>query len=201
MLLLPGLIWAAQQPAELFKEGKDYAVIHSVGSALPNSGAEKKVIEFFSFGCPACNQFERALENWLHNKPRSVGFDRVPVTFEPGWDILARIYYTAKNLGVADKMAPVIFDAIWRDRQDLTDESNLIKLFNRYGVAREQFKQAFHFETGINAQIMYGNTLMGRYDIDQVPTLVINGKYKTNTAFTQGDTEKLFAVVDYLLKK
>lgn len=65
-------------PPAGFKAGKDYEVI-STSEIIPKSSpkAQVRVVEFFSYACPACYHFESTLDKWLAKKPAYVKFERV----------------------------------------------------------------------------------------------------------------------------
>ncbi len=190
---------------QTFQVGKDYELVvpasnQSDHMTQPRIG-NVEVIEFFSYGCPACFHFEPTLEKWLATKPADVKFERIPVVFEPGWDVLAQAYYTAKTLGVLDKMTPVIFDAIHDKGKDLTNQTALSEVFVKEGVSKDHFTSAYNFAPGIDAQVLRGDNLMRSYNIYEIPTLVVDGKYKTNVRMTNGDVNRLIEVLNFLIKK
>jgi len=67
---------------------KDYKMI-----ANPQTPADPKkieVIEFFSYACPHCAEFEPALQEWLKHKPKDVDFKEVPMVFRENWKPTAK---------------------------------------------------------------------------------------------------------------
>jgi thiol:disulfide interchange protein DsbA len=202
LLCLPWFAFANQAP---FVAGKDYVILKSAPTNTPTANADAhkvQVIEFFSYGCPWCYRLEPTVEKWLsRNKAKVVHFDRVPVVFEPGWEVYAKAYYTAKSLGVEGKATPLIFDAIHKKGLDLTNEKTLEDIFVKLGVKKTDFDSAFHFSPGVGMQINQGNQMMQAYQVFEVPTLVIAGKYKTNVVMSNGDNERLFKIVDFLVAK
>lgn len=199
LLLLPLISWAADLTT--FQAGKDYEEIAS-SAAIPLPPKNKvEVTEFFSYGCPACFMLEPTLEKWLATKPADVTFNRVHVTFEPGWDVLARAYYAAKNLGIENKITPDMFNDLHVKGIDLTNEAALRQFFIAHGVSQQDFDSAFHFSPGIDGQLIRSNELMRTYGIIAIPTLIINGKYRTNPRLAGGDSQRLMQIVDYLISK
>lgn len=198
ILLFPAITFAADATPTIVA-GKNYQVVPVVaGMPMPPKG-KIEVVEFFSYGCPACNHFEPDLEAWLAKKPNDVVFERIPVTFESGWDILARAYYTAKALGVAEKLSPAIFTAIQSQGMDLTNPDILAQFFVSHGVSKKDFDSTYNFSPGIDAQVMRGDNLMRAYGIYQVPTVVVDGKFVTNPVIAGGDSKGMLQVIDYLI--
>ena len=78
----------------------------------------------------------------------------------------------------------------------LTSEDAIQKLFERYGVSAADFDKAWNsFE--VNQRLRIAADLTRRYNSDSVPTVVVNGKYRTSASMV-GSYEKLFEVIDEL---
>jgi thiol:disulfide interchange protein DsbA len=191
----------------LFVAGRDYQILPTSNTAPKTILAQTnqqpvRVIEFFSYGCPACNHLEPDLEAWLKNRtPKLVQFERVPVVFHSEWVNYAKAYYTAKMLGIEPKVTPAIFAAVHEQQQDLSSTDALVKLFAKQGVDEQTFKSIFNFTPAMAVKLSRSNQLMEQYKIVQIPALVINGKYITNPALTNGDNQKLLSVVDHLINQ
>lgn len=191
-----------------FEEGKDYYPIEVTG---PNNLNNINVVEFFNYGCPACNLAEPSVQKWLKTKPASVSFERIPVLFHPDWQNYIKAFYVAKALGVEAKITPAIFTAIHTDKQDLNNEKELAKFFAAQGVSEADFESIYNFSPGIVGQANHGNALMQAYLINptliakynwvpEIPTFIINGKYLVSLGTAKGDSERMMQIVDYLLK-
>lgn len=202
VIIFPCLVLAATNTPE-FTAGKEYKIIENSVPASMNSYPKNKiqVIEFFSYGCPWCFHLEPMLEKWLKSKPKNVVFERIPVVFEPGWQIYAKAYYTAKALGITDKITPKIFNAIHVKRENLLSQKAMQAFFVKNGVSKQAFESAFDFSPGIGMELNRANSLMRAWGIYQIPTLVVNGKYRTNSAMVNGSDKKLIQVLSFLVKK
>jgi len=197
LVLLPSIFFAANKAP--YVAGKHYQVIKKVSSDLPTKPNKITVLEFFSYGCHWCFKLESHIEAWQKTAPKNVYFVRVPVIFQPSWVILAKAYYTAEALDVETKLSPVIFDAVQVKNLSFSDPKVIEKLFVDHGVKAKDFKNAFYFSPGIDAQMMHGRNLMKDYGIYQVPTIIVGGRYKTDPTMA-GGFDKLIPVVDYLVK-
>ena len=197
LVLIPALVFAA--PKANFVEGTDYQVLSDVPVAHNNKQVE--VVEFFSFGCPWCYRLEPSIDQWVKTKPKNVEFKRVPAVFQPGWQIYAKAYYTAVALGVEDKIVPKLFAAVQDNGQKLSTEEDMAEFFVKHGVKKEDFESAFSFSPSIDLKMNQGDKLMREYKIFQIPTIVVDGKYYTNSQMAKGDSQRLLDTVDYLIKK
>lgn len=208
ILLLPVIAnaFAAKQhatPAAIatFQAGKDYEVIKT-NLEVPEPKSQVRVTEFFSLGCPACNYFEPALAAWLSKKPKYIAFERIPVVFEPNWDIYARAFYAMRTLGVAEKLMPLAFGAIHKDGLAMDSEAAWEQFAMKHGgISKQDFENAFEFSPGIDAQIMRGSDLMRQYRIMEIPTMLVEDKYKVTPRMTNGDAKRMLEIVDYLVQK
>ncbi|MBS0359064.1 MAG: thiol:disulfide interchange protein DsbA/DsbL [Proteobacteria bacterium] len=193
------LCWIGVSAAsETFEAGKDYEVISNAKSAKNSSPV--RVVEFFSYGCPACFSFESTLEYWLKTKPAKVQFARVPVVFHEGWENYAKAYYMMKTLNREQTLSPKMFSAIHEQNQSLADQSGLAQFFKQQGVNSAEFEKLFNSEK-INADVAHAQSSLDTYQIDSVPTVVVNGTYKLNMSMVHGDRSKFIQVLNYLIKK
>ncbi|MGC1854397.1 MAG: thiol:disulfide interchange protein DsbA/DsbL [Candidatus Aquirickettsiella sp.] len=185
-----------------FKAGKDYEVI-STTEIIPKltPKTQVRVVEFFSYACPACYHFEPTLDKWLANKPNYVKFERVPIVFQPSWRSLARAYYIAQMLGVEKELTPAIFKAIHVEGQDLSNPKLQEEFFIKHGVKQHEFESIASFSPGIDAQLLRSDTLMQEDKILAAPTLVIDNRYKVDPSMIGGDPTRFLQVADYLIEK
>ena len=76
-------------------------------------GKKIEVIEFFSYGCPHCGEFEPVPAGLAQDAcPPTSQFRRVPVMFQDRWVPLAKVYYTLEALGEDARLSPEVFTAI-----------------------------------------------------------------------------------------
>lgn len=164
-----------------------------------NTAGKVEVVELFWYGCGHCFMFEPHISAWLKKKPENVEFIRIPATLNPGWAIHARAYYTAEVLGVLDKIHEPLFHAIHVEKRRLNDEAALAAFFAARGVAEADFRKTFH-SFAVDTKLRRATSLTQRYGISGVPSVIINGKYRTDGGMT-GSYESLLQVMDYLIGK
>lgn len=158
-----------------------------------------EVVEVFWYGCPHCYRLEPYVERWLKHKPKNVKFVRMPGMFRPSWEIHGRAYYTAEILGVVDKIHRPMFDAIHQQKRRMNTEAEIMALFKEHGVSEKDFKRVFH-SFAVETKIRRAKDMGRRYGISGVPSLIVNGKYRTG-AQEAGGNSKVFRVVNKLVKK
>ncbi|MFK5913396.1 MAG: thiol:disulfide interchange protein DsbA/DsbL [Woeseiaceae bacterium] len=162
-----------------------------------------EVVELFWYGCPHCFHFEPHLKEWLAKKPDNVVFYRVPAVFNAGWALHARAFYTAKSLGLFDdgkvEFHEALFASIHKDKNRLDNKKALQKFFAGFGVSADDFNNTFE-SFAVNTKVNRAVTLSKRYQVEGVPSLIVNGKYRTDGPMG-GGRKGMIKVLDFLIKK
>lgn len=192
MFLISGLA-----SAETYKEKIHY---EKVVPAQPTTTGDKiEVVEMFWYGCPHCNNLEPVVKRWLSKMPKEASFVRIPAIFRPSWELHARAFYTAEILGVLDKTHDAMFEAIHQKRQNLGTEQEIMMFFQQHGVSNDDFKRVFH-SFAVEAKVRRAKDMSQRYGIQGVPSLIVNGKYRTGSQLAGGNNN-IFKVVNFLIEK
>ncbi len=180
-----------------FEEGVQYKVIENT---QPTASADKiEVLELFWYGCPHCYQLEPELEAWLENKPDDVVFVRLPAILGPSWELHARAFYTAELLGVTDKIHKPLFDRIHKEKKAVRNVQQLKDFFVAQGVSAHDFDKTYN-SFAVITKTNRAKQAVNQYGISGVPTLVVDGKYRTS-AREAGSNKGMLEVVDFLVKK
>ena len=158
-----------------------------------------EVVELFWYGCPHCFSLEPHLNDWLKNKPDYVVFQRMPAVFNARWKLHAHAYYTAKHLGVLEKIHDALFHAIHRQRRPLNTKEQLMAFFNEHGVAEEDFRSVWK-SFAVNNDVRRATIMTERYGIDGVPAVIVNGKYRTSGSMA-GTYRNLIKVINILAEE
>jgi thiol:disulfide interchange protein DsbA len=192
-------LWLVPMLSIALEEGFDYQ--HIIPSVPTQNQASDRVevVEMFWYGCPHCYHFEPILTKWADQKPENVDFIRVPAVFRDSWLPLARAFYTAEILGVLDRLHEDLFKAVQEQHRKLNDINAIRDFFAEHGVSAEDFDRVFN-SFGVEARIRRAKDLTRRYGIDGVPSVIINGKYRTSGTLT-GGLDKVPPVIDALIQK
>lgn len=175
--------------------GKEFAPI---SPAQPTEDAAKiEVLEFFSYGCPHCADFNPLLTAWVAKLPADVVVKKVPVTFgRAAWANIAKLYYTLEITGDLHRLEADVFKAIHAERQNLFEEKVLTEWVVKKGVDPKKFAETFA-SFGVMSKVKRGDQMAQAYKITGVPALAVDGKYLIGD---MGFNEKL-AVADKLIAK
>jgi thiol:disulfide interchange protein DsbA len=97
------------------------------------------------------------------------------------------------------RLADALFEATQLDGLDLNDEAVMADWAERQGVDRRRFGQAWR-SPEVQRQVDEARTVARRYQITGVPSLVVDGRYRTSNTFT-GSADDTLAMVDRLVQK
>jgi len=196
-LLLPALA-LAQTPISP-DEVIEYEPV--VPPVPPATGDRIEVIELFWYGCPHCYRLEPYIERWLEQKPDNVAYVRIPAIFpnRPAWENHARAFYTAEALGVLDRIHRPLFDALHAMRRKVEDEDALAAFFADQGVDEAEFRKTYR-SFAVDGKVRRAQQLTRRYGIDGVPSMIVDGRYRTGPALA-GTYARTMPVVDALVQK
>jgi thiol:disulfide interchange protein DsbA len=195
--ILPLLLWLPLAASAQYTQGVDYQVVANPQSV--DTGKKIEVREFFWYGCPHCFALEPYVEKWLKNEPKNVAFVRTPAALNERWAVHARAFYAFKALGLSDKLHKPFFDAIQIDNRQLFDPESIADFVAQHGGDRTAFLNAYR-SFGVETAVAKDNQLARAYNIDSVPTVVVDGKYLTNSTMAKGP-EHVMQVVNFLVQK
>ena len=204
---------AANSPLALpasseWRPGVNYVV---VSPAQPTNAPPGKVqvMEVFWLACPHCYALEPHLEAWRKAMPSYVQFVRVPVMWGPVQRAHARLYYALEALGRPD-LIDKAFQYIHGLEMQTGSESILVgsskantmriqqAFAAKYGVAPSAFADAYN-SFDVSTRLQQAEEIGQTYEINSVPTIIVDGRYRTNPAKAGGENQ-LIQLIDFLAK-
>ena len=178
----------------IFVEGKTKDYIVKFPAELSK---EPVVIQFFSFWCPHCYNFEPTMNLWEQQKPDSVKLLRVPVVFgREDWRLAAKAYYIAEELNMTHDFSALMFKAIHVDKNYPQNEADIGKLFTKLGVNGQVFVDAAK-SFNVDSNLRKAEYLAKKYKVAGVPYFLINFKYEAGEA-SYASQDSLFRLWNYL---
>ena len=166
---------AAQMAAP--QEGNQYLRLQNPQPV--DTGKKIEVIEFFSYGCPHCGEFEPILQGWLKTVPPDVQFRRIPVMFQDRWVPLAKIYYTLEALGEESRLSPDVFVALHAKAMPLWQDKTFFDWAASQGLDRKKVEDMYN-SFGIGGKVNRARMVAQAYKIQSVPMIVVDGKFVSN---------------------
>lgn len=204
----PIILAQAESPAAdrdwKYNEGQHY--VRMVPAQPTIGGADKiEVAEIFWYGCNHCYSFEDFINRWKQDMPANVRFVRIPAIWNPLVQLHAQLYYTEEVLVNNGKIAEpetfraAVFAEYHRRGNRLASVESIQELFAKHGVGADDFNSTWNsFE--VAQKLRVAQDLARRYSISSVPTMVVNGKYRTGAA-EAGGFPQLLELIDELIER
>ena len=163
------------------------------------TGDRIEVIDFFWYGCPACDAFQPELEAWIGRKPPDVALRRIPAIFWESWAPHARIFYTLERLGEIGRLHLKVYDSYHVDALNMSRPDVMVEWAVRNGIDRKRWLDAYN-SPEVDAQIERAKALTAAYAIRGTPSLVVDGRYLATWDLAHGDPRRMVAVLEDLVR-
>lgn len=195
-------------------EGRHYVLLDPpVPTQVPPGKVE--VVEVFSFGCPACNQFEPIMQQVKAGLPPEAEVVYVPASWNAAesWPLFQRAFHVAQVLGIEAQVHGPMYAAIWETGElavvdPLTHRLKVprptIGLVARFfartaGVTQQAVLDAAR-SIEVDMKMMESDRLVQAYAVEGTPTLVVAGKYRVVNSSVRS-VEELAALVRFLVER
>lgn len=193
-------LFSVSVSAAEYKEGVHYTVMRDQVSKTP------EITEYFSYYCSHCFQFAPVMEKLKDQLPEGVEFRQSYVDWLPNGrpdlgELMSRTFATAQMLGVTDKVSGLIFDYNFIKKAPIVSRQDVHNVFVVAGVNGDDFDSAFDSFTA-NTKVAAMKDAYKRDKVNATPTLIVNDKYRVETAGLQGTkdfTADYIKLVNYLL--
>jgi thiol:disulfide interchange protein DsbA len=156
------------------REGIDYV---RVSPAQPPSQPGIEVIEFFSYGCPHCNEFEPIVSKWRSALPKDVHFRRVPISFgNAQWAVLAKVYLAIEITGDLAKLDSELFSALHVKKLPLKDEKAIVDWVAARTADPKKFTETYR-SFGVQTMATRAEQTGSAFGIAGIPSIGVGGRY------------------------
>ena len=183
---------------ETFEEGIDYELINSKPSLYELKKLEKiVVIEAFWYGCPHCYVFEDYLSKWKTKDDKDIKFINMPVVFNKTWLLHARAFYTMLGLENFQELHKIFFYAYHEQQRTFPTADSIIDFLDNQGADKAKVKDIF-FSESVSKSVQEANYKLETYEIDSVPAIIINDKYKISGRMAK-TYERMLSISKYII--
>ncbi len=153
------------------------------------AGGKIEVLEFFQYGCPHCRAMEPLTKTWLEKQKDDVALQRVPVAFNAAMEPWQRLYFTLESMDRLD-LQQAVFNAVQVERNQLNNRERVLEWLGKQGL--DQAKAGAMYDSfGIVSKVNRANQLIKAYNLQSVPTIVVDGRYMTSPALANGYQQSL----------
>ncbi|MGL4683405.1 MAG: thiol:disulfide interchange protein DsbA [Hafnia alvei] len=201
-LALVGIAMAFGASAAQFSEGDQYV---KLDKSITN---EPQVLEFFSFYCPHCYEFEEVYhvsDAVRKGLPEGVKMTKYHVEFlGPLGKQLTQAWAVAMALGVEDKITQPMFEAVQKT-QSVQSPEDIRNVFIKAGVSAADYDGALNSFV-VKSLVVQQEKAAEDLQLRGVPAIFINGKYMVkndglDTSSMDSYVQQFSHVVNFLLKQ
>ena len=155
-------------------EGEDYTLLDT---PLTNQQRDSiEVIEYFSYRCIHCKNFEPFLEDWLVEIPENVNFARQHVVFSTSDELFARTHLALKQSPNYSSLHNRLFSAVHDRQKQFTDLEDITSYLEDYDLDPNEFNRSFT-STRTDRRLTNNRSRQARSQLTATPSLLISGKY------------------------
>ena len=178
-----------------YEEDQHYTVLENTPPAQAPEG-KTELIEFFWYGCPHCHRLEPLLHPWLKERTDTVHLRLIPAVFSARWVVGARVYYTLEAMDRLD-LHPVVFSLVHEQGRPLKTGEGVGRMLEIFGIDPAAFAETFRSQA-VTDRLEEARELPEAYDIDGVPALVVDGRYRVTTK-NANSYQMLLDIADFLV--
>ena len=186
----------SESSTEGFVEGEHYTLIEDPRRIR---GDKIEVMEFFSYGCIHCYNFDDEIEAWAAERQDTVSFKQTPAVANELWRNFGRAYYTMETLGILEDGHTLMFKQVHDARRNLQSAEDIADVLAINGVTEEAFISTFE-DRDTEQKLVRADQMARRYKVATVPSLVVHGKYHIRVNGSIGFS-RMLDVADFLVQK
>ena len=157
------------------------------------------VYEFFWYGCPHCYNLEPTMERIEADLDKDTKIVKLPVALRDSWIPHAKLFYALQQMGKIDEVHNLIFEEIHLEDNRLNTEQQMVDFLGKHGIDTNKFMEKYN-SFGTEARIKKASNLAKKYQINSVPTIIVNGKYLTSGSYVSSYDE-LYSVINLLIER
>lgn len=173
ILIIISLIFSYKSNSSSIIEGKQYIRLNKPIHNAP------KLLEFFSFYCPHCYQFEQIYHisnNIKKTLPKNINFYKYHVNFLGNLGKqLTHAWAVAIALGIENKISPLLFTAIQK-QQSIHTIDDIRAIFIKSGINAKEFDTAWD-SILVKSLVIDQEQAAINFHLRGVPSIFVNGKY------------------------
>ncbi len=190
---------AQDKPQEKLPASGKFAQLNKPSTYEPG---KVKITEFMKFNCGHCYQ----LNPQMQSLKQKYG-DRVEITYKPmlwrtvpqdsGFRKSIEAYILAQRMGKGEEMKDALFAAVFVDKKDMTNTAVLADIGRNVGLGDDFVKALNNGDAKDEAEANIN--LAESFQVDETPTIIINGNLKVNPSMTNEDMDAMVKNLDTII--
>ena len=189
---------AARAQIRAPEDGREYRTLDKRAPVEAPAG-KIEVVDFFWYNCAHCNAFEPLLQAWERKLPDDVSVRRIPVAFRDNMVPQQRMFHSLEAMGKIGELHMKIFEAIHKEKVDLSRLQTMGEWLGRQGVDVARFTDLYN-SFAISAKARRSSEIQNAYQVEGTPAFGIAGRWYSDPTLTQ-NTSRLLQVADFLIGK
>lgn len=174
-----------------FHVDKHYSFIQQ-----PSKQPAKHIALFFWYGSPSSYDLDPKLQHWS-SANSDVTIEYIPATLNKLWLDGARTFYSLSILGAASELHNDLYYAYQNNL--INDKIDLENFLESKGIKGSVFWEHY-FSGGANKAIKGYSDIARNSELEQIPTMIVSGKYKINTSNLKSWSQA-FDLANFLIKQ
>jgi thiol:disulfide interchange protein DsbA len=163
-------------------------------------GEKVEVIEFFSFYCGHCYEFENIIPVIRGNFPKKIKWKDVPVYWGNGSSKPGEAYLLAEDQGKGEQMKKALFEAFFIEKRDIGDIKVLESIGAKLGLGFDFAHKLWAGEKGKDANEAL--IMAKAYSVEGTPTIIIAGNLQVIPGPTiDSFRDNIITIIQSILKK
>lgn len=131
-----------------------------------------QVLYFFSYGCPHCYEFKPYFSEWQKLSKEDVSVHYIPVSFQNGWENLAKGFIIANELKL-NGFDDAIYEHIHKNKYKISTMDHLRSFFQEFYNVETNVFNALYNSIETNIKIEEYNKLTDDMEIMGTPNIVL----------------------------
>ncbi|PKG56714.1 MULTISPECIES: thiol:disulfide interchange protein DsbA/DsbL [unclassified Shewanella] len=180
-------------------EGVNY---RTLATPIATDSEQIEVMEFFWYGCPHCESFEKPLHQWQKVMPEGVELVQSPAIWNEPMKLHAKVFFIVQNMPNNQPIHAALFAEIMdlREVRDLKLQTEELAVFLKgYGLSEADFKQQLS-SVEINKKLQRAIELMSQSKIEGTPSILVNGRYLVLNESAK-TVEQIMDITSFLVEK
>lgn len=188
-----------EKPQEKLPSAGKYVKLDKPATFEPG---KVKITEFLKFNCGHCNMFNQQIPAMKEKYG-----DKLEITYKPmlwrtapqdqGFEKSIEAYILAERMGKGKEMRDALFKAVFVDGKDARSETVLDDIARSIGLGTDFSTALKNGDAKDEAEADI--RLAESFQVDETPTMIINGNLKVTPSMTDGDMAQMTANIDTII--
>ncbi len=175
LLFGAGILYALGVFDGAARAGEDYT---RIGNApAPAAGDTISIVEYFSYSCPHCKDFDPQVEDFRNDLPPGTTFKRTPVVFgNLQQELQARTYLALEAADALQDNHSRIFNALHVEGRRLETPQAMAEFVDGHGIVAPAFLRMLN-SGPVSARLRAAQRAQQNSGISSIPSLVVGDTY------------------------